>query len=81
MYYVIDITDRWGVDSFILLVCTSEEVTKNIIKQYRDVKGTKLSSFTEEIGHLAKELKITTNELHTYLKDGWEIYYQKVNGY
>ena len=84
--YLIYLTDRWGVDTYNILICSTEEQAENLVERYDKLKNrfNNLSEYDiqhrqDEIPKLADDLQIPTYVLKVYLKEDYEIYAEEVN--
>jgi len=84
--YLIYLTDRWGVDTYNILICSTEEQAESLVERYDKIKKrfNNLSEYDiqhrqDEIPKLADDLQISTYVLKAYLKEDYEIYAEEVN--
>ena len=84
--YLIYLTDRWGVDTHNILICSTEEQAENLVERYDKLKNrfNNLSEYDiqrrqDEIPKLADDLQIPTYVLEAHLKEDYEIYAEEVN--
>ena len=84
--YLIYLTDRWGVDTYNVLICSTEEQAENLVERYDKLKNrfNNLSEYDiqhrqDEIPKLADDLQIPTYVLQEYLKEDYETYAEEVN--
>ena len=84
--YLIYLTDRWGVDTYNVLICSTEEQAENLVERYDKLKNrfNNLSEYDiqhrqDEIPKLAADLQIPTYVLKAYLEEDYEAYSEEVN--
>ena len=84
--YLIYLTDRWGVDTHNILICSTEEQAENLVKRYDKLKNRFNNLSEDDIQHrqdeipkLADDLQIPTYVLKEYLKEDYETYAEEVN--
>lgn len=86
MMYLIYLTDRWGVDTYNILVCNTEEQAESLVERYDKLKKRFNNLNEEDIQHreneipiLARDLQITPKVLSVFLDGEYEGYSEKVN--
>lgn len=86
MKYLIYLSDRWGVDTYNILICNTQEQSDSLIERYDKLKNrfnnmseVDVQQRKEELPKLANDLQILNVELGGYLKDDWSMYAEEVS--
>ena len=83
--YLIYLTDRWGVDTYNILVCNTEEQAESLVERYDKLKKRFNNLSEEDIQHrkdempkLANDLQICVEVLQDYLQVRCDMYLEEV---
>lgn len=84
--YLIYLTDRWGVETYNILICNTEEQAESLVERYDKLKKRFNNLSEDDIQHrqveipkLADDLQIPTYALKAYLKEDYAAYSEEVN--
>lgn len=86
MMYLVYLTDRWGVDTYNILICNTQEQAECLITRYDKLKK-RFNNLSEddvqhrqdEIPKLADDLQIRVEALEDYLQERCDMYFEEVN--
>lgn len=86
MKYLIYLSDRWGVDTYNILICNTQEQADSLIERYDKLKKrfNNLSEVDvqyrkEELPKLSNDLQILNIELAEFLSYRCDMYSEDIN--